>query len=109
MSSGASRQPFVLLFGMGTGGDRDLAVLVALEGDSIVVTIPGTSYSVTYRKGNRDCSHSYGSSSAMETMRSDLLSMTGIALLAVLLGCCDFSGPQIVDETGKTVRVRYVN
>ena len=47
----------------------------------------------------------------MEAMRSDLLSrgMTGIALLAVLLGGCDFSGPQIVDETGKTVRVRYVN
>jgi hypothetical protein len=33
-----------------------------------------------------------------------------IALLAVLLlAGCDFSGPQIVDETGKTVRVRYVN
>jgi len=44
-------------------------------------------------------------------MRSDLLSRgkTGVGVLAVLLGGCDFSGPQIVDETGKTVRVRYVN
>ena len=33
-----------------------------------------------------------------------------IALLAILLlAGCDFSGPLIVDETGKTVRVRYVN
>jgi len=28
----------------------DLRVLVVLDGDSIVVTMPGTSYSVTYRK-----------------------------------------------------------
>ena len=33
-----------------------------------------------------------------------------IALLAILLlASCDFSGPYIVDETGKTVRVSYVN
>jgi hypothetical protein len=44
-------------------------------------------------------------------MRSDLLKhMTRIALLAVLLGSCDvFAGPQIIDTTGKTVRVQYVN
>ena len=28
----------------------DLRVLVVLDGDTIVVTMPGTSYSVTYRK-----------------------------------------------------------
>jgi hypothetical protein len=31
-------------------GDSGLGVLVVLEGDAIVVTIPGTSYSVSYRK-----------------------------------------------------------
>jgi hypothetical protein len=40
-------------------------------------------------------------------MRCD--SLKPMTLLAILLGGCDFSGPQIVDETGKTVRVRYVN
>ena len=30
----------------------DLRVLVVLDGDTIVVTMPGTSYSVTYRKLN---------------------------------------------------------
>jgi hypothetical protein len=32
------------------GNGNDLGVLVVLEGDSIVVTIPGTIYSVTYHK-----------------------------------------------------------
>jgi hypothetical protein len=31
-------------------GDNDLGVLVVLEGDAIVVTLPGTRYSVTYHK-----------------------------------------------------------
>ena len=36
--------------------------------------------------------------------------MTRIALPAVLLaGCGFFTGPEIVDVTGQTVRVRYVN
>ena len=30
--------------------NNDLRVLVVLEADTIVVTMPGTSYSVTYRK-----------------------------------------------------------
>jgi hypothetical protein len=30
--------------------DNDLRVLVVLEADTIVVTIPGTRYSVSYRK-----------------------------------------------------------
>jgi hypothetical protein len=44
-------------------------------------------------------------------MRSDLLkSMTRIAFSAVwLAGCGFFTGPEIVDVTGKTVRVSYVN
>jgi hypothetical protein len=46
----------------------------------------------------------------MEAMRRDSLSRVGIALLAVLLGGCGFfTGPEIVDVTGKTVRVHYVN
>ena len=30
--------------------DNELRVLVVLEADTIVVTMPGTSYSITYRK-----------------------------------------------------------
>ena len=41
--------------------------------------------------------------------RTERVVKGGLLFLAVLLGGCDFSGPQIVDETGKTVRVRYVN
>jgi hypothetical protein len=40
----------MLFSGMGTEDDKDLALLVVLEGDAIVVTMPGTSYSVSYRK-----------------------------------------------------------
>ena len=32
------------------GSENDLRVLVVLEADTIVVTMPGTSYSITYRK-----------------------------------------------------------
>ena len=35
---------------MESNSGPDLRVLVVLDGDSIVVTMPGTSYSVTYRK-----------------------------------------------------------
>ena len=35
---------------MGSNSGPDLRVLVVLDGDTIVVTMPGTSYSVTYRK-----------------------------------------------------------
>jgi hypothetical protein len=31
-------------------GDNDLRVLVVLEADTIVVTMPGTNYSISYRK-----------------------------------------------------------
>ena len=34
----------------GPESGNDLRVLVVLDGDTIVVTMPGTSYSVTYRK-----------------------------------------------------------
>ena len=35
---------------MESNSGPDLRVLVVLDGDSIVVTMPGTSYSLTYRK-----------------------------------------------------------
>ena len=35
---------------MESNSGPDLRVLVVLDGDTIVVTMPGTSYSVTYRK-----------------------------------------------------------
>jgi hypothetical protein len=35
---------------MGSNSGPDLRVLVVLDGDTIVVTMPGTSYSVTYHK-----------------------------------------------------------
>jgi hypothetical protein len=35
---------------MGSGNGNDLRVLVILEADTIVVTMPGTSYSASYRK-----------------------------------------------------------
>jgi len=35
---------------MESNSGHDLRVLVVLDGDTIVVTIPGTSYSVIYRK-----------------------------------------------------------
>jgi hypothetical protein len=35
---------------MGSKTDNDLTVLVVLDADTIVVTMPGTSYSVSYRK-----------------------------------------------------------
>ena len=37
---------------MESNSGPDLRVLVVLHGDTIVVTMPGTSYSVTYRKLN---------------------------------------------------------
>ena len=40
----------VLSWGMESNSGPDLRVLVVLDGDTIVVTMPGTSYSVTYRK-----------------------------------------------------------
>ena len=35
---------------MGSKTGNDLTVLIVLEADTIVVTMPGTSYSITYRK-----------------------------------------------------------
>ena len=40
----------MLSWGMESNSGPDLRVLVVLDGDTIVVTMPGTSYSVTYRK-----------------------------------------------------------
>jgi hypothetical protein len=35
---------------MGSKTSNDLTVLVVLEADTIVVTMPGTRYSISYRK-----------------------------------------------------------
>jgi hypothetical protein len=38
------------ILGMATEHENDLRLLVVLEANTIVVTIPGTHYSITYRK-----------------------------------------------------------